>query len=153
MNAGACSREQIRGWICNRFYYQISIPLKDAAILSNCPSGWGSIFLTVAPDGTALPCHAARMLPGAAFPNVRDSSLEAIWYDSEAFNRYRGDGWMREPCRSCPEKGRDYGGCRCQAYMLTGEAANADPVCALSPDPALKGEVSRAWKPVVSGRV
>ena len=99
-----------------------------------CMNGWGSVFLTVTPDGTALPCHAARMLPGLTFPNVRDSALGAIWYDSEGFNRYRGDAWMKEPCRSCPEKAKDFGGCRCQAYMLTGDPANADPVCDLSPD-------------------
>jgi pyrroloquinoline quinone biosynthesis protein E len=99
-----------------------------------CMNGWGSVFLTVTPDGTALPCHAARMLPGLTFPNVRDSGLGAIWYDSEGFNRYRGDAWMKEPCRSCPEKAKDFGGCRCQAYMLTGDPANADPVCDLSPD-------------------
>src|SRR5438876_3620384 len=99
-----------------------------------CMNGWGSVFLTVTPDGTALPCHAARMLPGLAFPNVRDSGLEAIWHDSEGFSRYRGDAWMQEPCRSCPEKANDFGGCRCQAYMLTGDPANADPVCDLSPD-------------------
>ena len=99
-----------------------------------CMNGWGSVFLTVTPDGTALPCHAARMLPGLAFPNVRDSNLEAIWYESEGFARYRGDAWMEEPCRSCPEKMKDFGGCRCQAYMLTGDPANADPVCDLSPD-------------------
>ena len=99
-----------------------------------CMNGWGSVFLTVTPDGTALPCHAARMLPGLTFPNVRDSALEAIWYDSEGFNRYRGDAWMKDPCRSCPEKTNDFGGCRCQAYMLTGDPANADPVCDLSPE-------------------
>ena len=99
-----------------------------------CMNGWGSVFLTVTPDGTALPCHAARMLPGLTFPNVRDSALGAIWYDSEGFNRYRGDAWMKEPCRSCPEKAKDFGGCRCQAYMLTGDPANPDPVCDLSPD-------------------
>jgi len=98
-----------------------------------CMNGWGSIFLTITPDGTALPCHAARMLPGLAFPNVRDADLAAIWYDSEGFNRYRGDAWMQEPCRSCPEKVKDFGGCRCQAYLLTGDAASTDPVCDLSP--------------------
>jgi len=98
-----------------------------------CMNGWGSVFLTVAPDGTALPCHAARMLPGLAFPNVREVSLRAAWHDSEGFNRYRGDAWMRQPCRTCPEKTRDFGGCRCQAYLLSGDAANADPVCDLSP--------------------
>jgi pyrroloquinoline quinone biosynthesis protein E len=98
-----------------------------------CMNGWGSVFLTIAPDGTALPCHAARMLPGLAFPNVRDVSVADAWLASEGFGRYRGDGWMKEPCRHCPERTRDFGGCRCQAYLLTGDAANADPVCDLSP--------------------
>src|SRR5690606_28104681 len=64
---------------------------------------------------------------------VREASIESIWYDSPAFNRFRGEGWMKEPCRSCPERKRDFGGCRCQAYLLTGDPANADPVCELSP--------------------
>ena len=98
-----------------------------------CMNGWGSVFLSVTPDGTALPCHAARMLPGLSFPNVREMALEEIWYGSEGFNRYRGDEWMKEPCRTCPEKAKDFGGCRCQAYLLTGDPANADPVCDLSP--------------------
>ncbi len=98
-----------------------------------CMNGWGALFLTVTSDGLALPCHEARMLPGLAFPNVRDHDLGWIWYDSPGFNAYRGDSWMKEPCRSCPEKAKDFGGCRCQAYMLTGDAANTDPVCGLSP--------------------
>ena len=97
-----------------------------------CMNGWGSLFLTVAPDGTALPCHSARLLP-IDFPNVRDDSLRTIWYDSPGFNHYRGDSWMPEPCRSCDEKDKDFGGCRCQAYLLTGNADNADPVCGKSP--------------------
>ena len=106
-----------------------------------CMKGLGSLFLTIAPDGLALPCHAARMLPGLTFPNVRTSSIEAIWFDSESFNHFRGDAWMKEPCRSCPEKLRDFGGCRCQAYLFTGDAANADPVCDLSPHHHLVTEV------------
>lgn len=98
-----------------------------------CVNGWGSVFLNVAPDGTALPCHAAGELPGLEFPNVRDHSLATIWRDSPTFNRFRGFDWMREPCRSCPEKYDDFGGCRCQAYLLTGDPANADPVCDKSP--------------------
>jgi pyrroloquinoline quinone biosynthesis protein E len=98
-----------------------------------CMNGLGSIFLTVTPDGMALPCHAARMLPGIDFPNVRNSSVEHVWFESTGFNQFRGDSWMKEPCRTCPEKARDFGGCRCQAYMMTGDAANADPVCDLSP--------------------
>ena len=98
-----------------------------------CMNGWGALFLTVTADGLALPCHEARMLPGLEFPNVRDHDLGWIWYDSPGFNAYRGDSWMKEPCRSCPEKVKDFGGCRCQAYMLTGDATNTDPVCGLSP--------------------
>jgi pyrroloquinoline quinone biosynthesis protein E len=98
-----------------------------------CMNGWGAVFLTVAPDGTALPCHAASELPGLTFPNVRDHSVEWIWKESADFNKFRGFGWMKEPCRSCPEKEKDFGGCRCQAYLLTGDASNADPVCSKSP--------------------
>ncbi|HVO45154.1 MAG TPA: pyrroloquinoline quinone biosynthesis protein PqqE [Steroidobacteraceae bacterium] len=106
-----------------------------------CMNGLGSVFLTVTPDGTALPCHAARMLPGLTFPNVRESTVKWIWRDSPGFNHYRGDAWMKEPCRSCPEKSRDFGGCRCQAYLLTGDPANTDPVCDLSPHHHLVTEV------------
>ncbi len=106
-----------------------------------CMNGWGSVFLAVGADGTALPCHAARSLPGMEFPNVTQHSLHDIWLHSDAFNRYRGDDWMQEPCRSCDEKKKDFGGCRCQALALTGEAANADPVCSKSPH---HGEVKKA---------
>jgi pyrroloquinoline quinone biosynthesis protein E len=119
-----------------------------------CMNGLGSIFLTIAPDGTALPCHAARMLPGLEFPNVRDAGVEQIWFGSAAFDRYRGDEWMKEPCRSCPEKTRDFGGCRCQAYLLTGDAANADPVCELSPHHHLVTDaIARAGRAAPAERV
>ncbi|HEY9194402.1 MAG TPA: pyrroloquinoline quinone biosynthesis protein PqqE [Methyloversatilis sp.] len=98
-----------------------------------CMNGWGNIFLTITPDGKALPCHTARMLPGLEFPGVRDMSIREIWYESEGFNRYRGTGWMKEPCSSCPEKEKDFGGCRCQAYMVANDPAAADPVCDKSP--------------------
>ncbi len=98
-----------------------------------CMNGWGSVFLAVAADGSALPCHAAKSLPGLTFPNVTQENLRDIWYNSEAFNRFRGFGWMKEPCRSCSEKEKDFGGCRCQAYALTGDMENADPVCGKSP--------------------
>ncbi|MBC3244969.1 pyrroloquinoline quinone biosynthesis protein PqqE [Pseudomonas lurida] len=96
-----------------------------------CMNGWGSVFLDITPDGTALPCHSARQLP-VQFPNVREHSLAHIWYESFGFNRFRGYEWMVEPCRSCDEKSRDFGGCRCQAFQLTGDASNADPVCSKS---------------------
>lgn len=98
-----------------------------------CMNGWGNVFLTIAPDGAALPCHTARMLPGFKFPNVADTSVSDIWYHSDAFNRFRGKSWMQEPCRSCSEADNDLGGCRCQAFMLTGDATLADPVCDKSP--------------------
>ena len=98
-----------------------------------CMNGWGTTFLNIAPDGLAMPCHEARMLPGLNLPNVREHDLKWIWQDSPGFKAYRGDTWMKEPCRSCDEKEKDWGGCRCQAYMLTGDAANTDPVCDKSP--------------------
>lgn len=96
-----------------------------------CMNGWGNLFLDITPDGTALPCHSARQLP-VEFPNVREHSIEHIWRHSFGFNKFRGYDWMPEPCRSCDEKERDFGGCRCQAFMLTGDATNADPVCSKS---------------------
>ena len=109
-----------------------------------CMNGWGSIFLTIAPDGTALPCHEAGILPEIVFPNVKDFSIQDIWEKSAAFNRFRGFDWMQEPCKSCPEKKKDFGGCRCQAYMLTRDASATDPVCDKSPHHGeLKQEVNR----------
>ena len=98
-----------------------------------CVNGWGSMFLTVTPDGTALPCHTAKMLPGLTFPNVRETSLREAWFESEGFNRYRGTGWMKEPCSSCEHKEEDLGGCRCQAFLIAQDAEVADPVCRKSP--------------------
>ena len=98
-----------------------------------CTNGWGQTLLMVAPDGTALPCHAARVLPGISFPNVREHSLGEIWAGSEGFNRYRGTGWMKAPCSGCDRRDEDLGGCRCQAFLLTGDAGAADPACRLSP--------------------
>lgn len=96
-----------------------------------CMNGWATTFLNIAPDGTALPCHSAKMLP-LNFPNVKTHSLEEIWHYSDTMNQFRGTHWMPEPCRSCDEKEQDFGGCRCQAYMLTGDMNNADPVCGKS---------------------
>jgi PqqA peptide cyclase len=112
-----------------------------------CMDGWARRFLVVSPDGLALPCHVAHTLPGLVWENVRDRSLETIWNDSPAFNAFRGDGWMPEPCRSCDRRAIDFGGCRCQAFHLTGDAAATDPTCSLSPHHDLivraRGEVGR----------
>jgi pyrroloquinoline quinone biosynthesis protein E len=115
-----------------------------------CMNGWGAIFLTIAPDGTALPCHEAGQLP-IEFPNVKDHSIQELWNDSPGFNHFRGFEWMKEPCRSCDEKEKDFGGCRCQAFMMTGDAANTDPVCDKSPNhQALLDDVERIGKIAVA---
>jgi pyrroloquinoline quinone biosynthesis protein E len=102
-----------------------------------CLNGWGQRYLTVNPIGDVLPCPtASSAIPDLRFENVRDRPLNWIWRESESFNRFRGTKWMPEPCQSCPQKEIDFGGCRCQAALLTGNAANTDPVCTLSPNRA-----------------
>lgn len=103
-----------------------------------CMGGWGARYLTIDPDGFVLPCPTARSIPGMSFANVRDWTLKTIWEDSDAFQRFRGYGWMQEPCRSCEFRTADFGGCRCQAALLAGDPAATDPVCRLSPR---RGEV------------
>lgn len=102
-----------------------------------CMDGWGRRFLVVTPDGLALPCHAAHEIPGLTFERVGTRLLAEIWASPEGLGRFRGQAWMPEPCRSCPRREIDFGGCRCQAYFLTGNAAATDPVCSLSPDHGL----------------
>ncbi|MDX5569757.1 pyrroloquinoline quinone biosynthesis protein PqqE [Streptomyces sp. ID05-04B] len=99
-----------------------------------CMGGWGAVSLTVTPDGTVLPCPAAASVPDLDPPSVRDCSLSWIWDHSAAFNRFRGTDWMTGPCGGCPRREEDFGGCRCQAYALTGDADRTDPACRLSPD-------------------
>lgn len=98
-----------------------------------CMGGWGRRFLNINPAGKVLPCHAAESIPNMRFDSVTEHSLAWIWENSEAFNKFRGTDWMPEPCRSCDRKEIDWGGCRCQAMALTGDAANTDPACELSP--------------------
>jgi PqqA peptide cyclase len=98
-----------------------------------CMGGWGMRSLNVTPSGKVLPCHAAETIPGLEFWNVRDHSLADIWRFSPGFQKFRGDSWMPEPCRSCEFKARDFGGCRCQALAIVGDAAATDPACNLSP--------------------
>ena len=113
-----------------------------------CMNGWGAIHLTIAPDGAALPCQEARLIDGLEFPSVREQSLAWLWNESPTFRKFRGNEWMQEPCRSCSEKEQDFGGCRCQAFLLTGDAGRTDPACAKSPDHHLIGEaVARAHAP------
>ena len=102
-----------------------------------CQGGWGRLYIVVGPDGRAMPCHAASQITSLTFDNVRERSLQWIWEESSAFRAFRGDAWMQEPCRSCPRKHVDFGGCRCQAFALTGDATRTDPVCTLTPDRAV----------------
>jgi PqqA peptide cyclase len=113
------------------------IPDYYAEFPKSCMDGWGRRFIVLSPEGRALPCHAAHTLPGLVFESVRDKALGDIWRDSAGFRAFRGEDWMPEPCRSCDRRAIDFGGCRCQAYHLTGDAAATDPTCRLSPDHAL----------------
>lgn len=98
-----------------------------------CMGGWGSHLLSITPNGTVQPCLAANVIPGINLPNISEQSLSWIWYDSPGFNAFRGNHWMKEPCRSCPMSELDHGGCRCQAFLLTGDATATDPTCIYSP--------------------
>jgi len=98
-----------------------------------CVGGWGRKLMLITPSGDALPCHAAPVIPGLKFANVKNRSLREIWEHSEAFQKFRGEDWMQEPCKSCDRRAQDFGGCRCQAMLLTGDANATDPVCSLAP--------------------
>jgi pyrroloquinoline quinone biosynthesis protein E len=119
-----------------------------------CLNGWGQRYLTVNPIGDVLPCPtASSAIPDLQLENVRARNLGWIWRESESFNRFRGTEWMPEPCRSCPQKEIDFGGCRCQAALLTGNAANTDPVCELSPNRAVVDSVLRETNSSTNGAV
>jgi pyrroloquinoline quinone biosynthesis protein E len=113
-----------------------------------CMGGWGKRTMNVTPHGKVLPCHAAETIPGLEFWTVREHSLIDIWMNSPAFNAFRGTEWMLEPCRSCPRKTIDFGGCRCQALALTGDARNADPICHLSPHHDKVAEIAATFDDV-----
>jgi radical SAM protein with 4Fe4S-binding SPASM domain len=98
-----------------------------------CMGGWGRRLMLIDPAGRAMPCHAAAVIPDIQFENVRERSLKSIWEESAAFQMFRGTEWLQEPCKSCPKQTQDFGGCRCQAFLLTGDASATDPVCSLSP--------------------
>jgi PqqA peptide cyclase len=123
------ARERLKG----RLVIDAVLPDYYAQYPKPCMNGWGRQSLNVTPSGRVLPCHAAETIPGLEFWNVREHSLAEIWRDSPAFNAYRGTEWMQEPCRTCPRRERDWGGCRCQALAIAGDAAATDPACHLSP--------------------
>ncbi len=118
------------------------VPDYHARFPKPCVGGWGRRSLNVTPAGRVLPCHAAESIPGLEFWSVRDHALEEIWRDSPAFNAFRGTHWMKEPCLSCERREQDFGGCRCQAFLVTGDACATDPVCHLSPQHARVAELA-----------
>ncbi len=145
--------EVARARLKGRVVIDYVVPDYHAARPKACMSGWGHRFINISPAGKALPCHAAETLPGIDFPSVRQISLADIWNRSDAFQRFRGVDWMPEPCRGCDRREIDWGGCRCQAFALTGNAEATDPVCEKSLDHGLVLEAvaaasgEAAWVP------
>jgi len=140
----AAARERLKGRMELLFVtpdYYVETP-------KACMDGWGRRFIVVSPDGLVLPCHLAHTLPGLTFESVRDRPLGEIWRDSSGLQAFRGEEWMSEPCRSCDRRAVDFGGCRCQAYHLTGRLTVTDPACSLSADHGLI-EAARAAVPAV----
>jgi PqqA peptide cyclase len=123
------AQERLKG----RIRVEYVVPDYYAKFPKPCMGGWGRKLMLIAPNGDALPCHAARVIPELSFENVKDRSLREIWERSEAFQKFRGEDWMQEPCKTCDRRTQDFGGCRCQAMLLAGDAAATDPVCSLAP--------------------
>ncbi len=122
------AKERLKGILV----FDFVVPDYYAKYPKPCMGGWGAGIMNVTPSGKVLPCHAAESLPGLTFDNVKTRPLADIWLHGDAFQKYRGTGWMKEPCRSCDRREIDFGGCRCQAFALTGDATNTDPACSLS---------------------
>jgi pyrroloquinoline quinone biosynthesis protein E len=134
--------ERLRATHHGRIVIDAVVPDYYARFPKPCVGGWGRRSLNVTPAGKVLPCHAAEVIPGLEFWNVREHSLNEIWQSSPAFAAFRGTDWMQEPCRSCAMKDKDFGGCRCQAFLIAGDARAADPVCHLSPHHARVAELA-----------
>jgi pyrroloquinoline quinone biosynthesis protein E len=134
--------ELLRAKHQGRIVIDAVVPDYYARFPKPCVGGWGRRSLNVTPGGRVLPCHAAEVIPDLEFWNVREHSLADIWRSSPAFQAFRGTDWMQEPCRSCSRRDQDFGGCRCQAFLLTGDARAADPVCHLSPHHPIVAELA-----------
>jgi pyrroloquinoline quinone biosynthesis protein E len=124
------AKQRLRG----RMELLFVLPDYHAGVVRACMQGWASRYIVVSPDGMVLPCHQAHALPGLAFERVTERPLTEIWRDNPGLNQFRGESWMAEPCRSCERRGQDFGGCRCQAFQLTGRMDATDPACKLAPD-------------------
>jgi pyrroloquinoline quinone biosynthesis protein E len=127
------AQERLRG----KIRVEYVVPDYYAKYPKPCMGGWARKVMLITPSGEALPCHAAAAIPGLHFENVKEKSLQEIWRFSEALQKFRGESWMQEPCRSCDRRTQDFGGCRCQAFLLAGDATVTDPVCSLSPQRSL----------------
>ena len=134
--------ELLRAKHQGRIVIDAVVPDYYARFPKPCVGGWGRRSLNVTPAGRVLPCHAAEVIPDLEFWNVRAHSLADIWRSSPAFQAFRGTDWMQEPCKSCSRRDQDFGGCRCQAFLLTGDARAADPVCHLSPRHTVVAELA-----------
>ncbi|WP_199565134.1 pyrroloquinoline quinone biosynthesis protein PqqE [Spongiactinospora rosea] len=144
------AEETVHAWrerLAGRMELIWVVPDYFDGVAKPCMGGWGAISLTVSPDGRVLPCPGAYVLPGLDFPDVREHSLRWIWEESAAFNAYRGTEWMSGPCAGCARRDTDFGGCRCQAYALTGDARRTDPACSLSPDNHLIKAIATGDRP------
>ena len=126
------AEERLRG----KIRIESVVPDYYAKYPKPCMGGWGRKLMLITPSGEALPCHAAKIIPGLQFANVKDQTLAEIWNSSDAFQKFRGESWMQDPCKTCDRRALDFGGCRCQALLLAGDAAATDPVCTLSPNRA-----------------
>ncbi len=140
LEAVTATVEAARARLKGRIAIDYVVPDYYATRPKACMGGWGQRFINLSPAGKALPCHAAETIPGMDFPSVRDWSLAKVWNEAEAFARFRGTDWMPEPCRGCDRREIDWGGCRCQALALAGDAALTDPACARSPDHGMMAE-------------
>jgi pyrroloquinoline quinone biosynthesis protein E len=137
------ARERLRG----RIKVEYVVPDYYAKFPKPCMGGWARKAMLITPGGDAMPCHAASVIRGLRFDSVKEKSVKEIWESSEAFQKFRGEQWMQEPCKSCDRRGQDFGGCRCQAMLLAGDAARTDPVCSLSPQRARVDAIVAAVPP------
>src|SRR6202790_2211248 len=146
VEAVATAEERLAG----RIRIDSVVPDYYARFPKACMGGWGRRLMLINPSGKVLPCHAAEVIPGLTFENVRQKTLEFIWWESSSFQRFRGEEWMPEPCRSCDQRTQDFGGCRCQALLLAGDAAATDPACSLAPaHHIVEGGLAEANSPAV----
>ena len=138
--------------LAGRIKLEYVVPDYYAKYPKPCMGGWGRKLVLITPNGDALPCHAARVIPGLTFENVKNRSLDEIWNSSDAFQKFRGEAWMQEPCKTCDRHGLDFGGCRCQAFLLAGEATATDPVCSLAPQRQKVDAILKAINSIGAGQ-